>query len=284
MKLLTLCLVFMGYSAGASTDGPYRTELVQEPTTWQDEQFALDLYQQEYQEYLAKEERAKELEGGDGGKDGPMPKPPSASASPSPTPSFPPLPPLNPGYGPGYGYGGGYGSVSTGIYQLDAVINLALRVWEIIQQGKPSFTATTNNANALPEGARSAWDLQGWAKTPKVAVYKIRFLNSFNAEVGHFAFRLIFTYGGSVMGKGRYLSSVKIVPYTVNVPWGCKLDAKVDVMNTVAIGDPRNPTAQMELMISHELSSWVRTLSGSQSFIVKGDGSYQELGGFSSLR
>ncbi len=206
--------------------------------------------------------------------DDPVPVP---SAEPSPT--FPPLPPISP-----YPTYPTWPSTGSGDFRLDLILNLAEKLWQIIQDGRPTFTSTSAMANALPEGARSAWDLQGWVGTPRVAVYKIRFKNAFGAEVGHYSYRLMFTYGGNVHGKGRYLSSVKVVPDSVSVPWGCALDAKVDVVNTIALGDARNPTAQIELLVSHSLSSYFKTLTGSQSFLVKGDGNYQEIGGFKGLR
>ncbi len=176
------------------------------------------------------------------------------------------IPPYYPPYNPGGGSG----------FNLDQIVNIAREAWQVIQQGKPSATVASMNANALPEGARSAHDLQGWVKTPKVILYTVNF-KSMGQTIGYFKFRIGYTYGGNVDGRGKYLTSVKVVPADYKVPWNNVLDAKSEVQNTYSIEARDNPTAVMEFLFSWTLSGTFKFTGGSKQFVVRGDGSFEDI-------
>jgi hypothetical protein len=159
---------------------------------------------------------------------------------------------------------------------LDKIINIGKKVWGIVEAGRPIVSVRTDNANAVPQGV-SAWNqLEGW-QTPKSVTYRAVLKNGYNMEVVNLAYRLIYTYGGNVKGKGQYLTNVTVVPASINVAWGYDLDVQVDVPSVLNVGSSESPVGGMELLVKWRVKTTVSHVERSQSFFVRGDGSFAEL-------
>jgi hypothetical protein len=92
-----------------------------------------------------------------------------------------------------------------------------------------------------------------------------------------FSFRLLYTYGGNVEGKGRYLAHVTAVPLNVSVFWGYVFNSEIQIPNIVNVGSHENPVAGMEVLLKWQVKSILKHTEGSKSFFVQGDGKFFNL-------
>jgi hypothetical protein len=153
------------------------------------------------------------------------------------------------------------------------MVNLGKKVWVLLEKGKPVVDLKTDTASALPKGVKTWMNLSGW-KAPKSHVYRLRVENGFGITVIDYSFRVIYTSGGALNGKGRYLTQVSVIPDSVNVVWGFNLSSEVLVPNVVNVGTVQNPVAGMELLVKWTSKTLTSYVEGSKSFFVQGDGAF----------
>jgi hypothetical protein len=159
---------------------------------------------------------------------------------------------------------------------LDKIIHMGKKVWAIIAANKPVVNVRTDSASALPEGARGWESLEGW-QLPRARIFRITWENLYGIEVVNFSFRVLYTYGGNVNGKGRYLTRVTIVPRELSVAWGYTFNADATVPSVVNTGTRRDPVAGMELMLKWSVDTVMKHNEGTASFFVQGDGQFTDL-------
>lgn len=159
---------------------------------------------------------------------------------------------------------------------LDRIIAIGDKIWKIIERNKPVVNLSSQHVDLLPDGARSWNQLQGW-KTPQSRVYQTLYKNAYGMNVVEFNYRVIFTPGGNVNGKGQYLARVEIEPAVVNVAWGYKFSAQGEVFNPTNAGTRQSPIAAMELRLNWQVNTVLRHMQESTRFYVRGDGLFENL-------
>jgi hypothetical protein len=174
--------------------------------------------------------------------------------------------------------GGGGGSEPN--INLGEIINIAQKVWKIIEDNKPVVDVKTQYATALPAGL-THWDsLSGW-KAPKGTVYGFYAKNAYGMKVIDVEYQVLRTYGGSYNGKGRYLTAVTIEPLKVDVAWGYKFSLNVEIPDSsiVNVGTTADPVAAMMATVKWNIATTVKNSSGKSLYYMQGDGLFNELGG-----
>lgn len=159
---------------------------------------------------------------------------------------------------------------------LTDIVNLGKSIWQVVVDNQPVVDVSTQSASALP-GRTSDWrSMQGW-KSPRSLTYRMTYKNLYDMTVVDFSYRLLFTYGGNVGGKGQYLTNVTIVPANVNVTWGFKFSATASVPSITNAGTQQSPIAAAELLLSWKVTTVLQHEQTSSSYYVRGDGYFQEL-------
>jgi hypothetical protein len=159
------------------------------------------------------------------------------------------------------------------------IINIGKQVWEIIKNNGPVLEARTMNAHALPRGVE-CWDEMAEWQMPRSELYQVTYKNAYNMDVVKFRFRLLYTYGGSYNGVGRYLTNATIQYANVEVLWGFIFNASVEVPQVVNMGPVTAPMAGMQLTLNWSINTRPITLKrsvNSASFFVTGDGRRTQL-------
>ncbi len=198
----------------------------------------------------------------------PLPKPPSG-------------PQINPPVtgDPSSDFNNGLNQVNGTVAAIDAIVNLADKIWGIIEKNQPVVNITTNYANAVPYGTSHWSQLQGWTK-PEVKKYSFSMNNLYGAEVVKVDYQVHYTYNGNFQGKGKFLTGVTIEPINVVTAWGYKVSLVSEVPDsTIAnVGTHEDPIAAMQLQLRWTVHTAVKDISSKAIYYVRGDGIMQEIG------
>lgn len=170
----------------------------------------------------------------------------------------------------------GGGGLDESLIVLDQIINFGKKIWAIVEANKPVVNYKTDRADAMPAGIQTWQNLETW-NAPQAKVYRATYKNLFGMTVVDFAFRVLFTSGGSYKGKGQYLTHVTIVPANLNVAWGYNFDAQATIPSVVNNGTQAEPVAGMELLMNWTVKTVMKHHQSTMSFFVRGDGQFTNL-------
>jgi len=161
---------------------------------------------------------------------------------------------------------------------IDQIINIASKVWNIIQQNAPVVNIDTQYAAAVPQGI-TAWNQLSEWKKPKSYIYGFRAKNLYGASTVDVKYKVIFTPDGKYKGKGRYLTGVTVVPTVVNVSWGYRFSLTAQVPDSTIIneGTDEDPIASLQLKIAWRISSAIKSTDGASVYYIRGDGGFEEI-------
>jgi hypothetical protein len=159
---------------------------------------------------------------------------------------------------------------------VDQVINIGKKIWAILDAGRPVVNITTYTANALPQGLTCWADLTGW-NIPQSKVYRVTYENGFGADVVDFAYRVTYTAGGSLNGKGKYLTNATIMPADVAVSWGFTLNAQAEVPSVFNTGSKEDPVAGMQMLMKWQVKTVIDDVQQAESFYVGGDNTLKHM-------
>jgi len=161
---------------------------------------------------------------------------------------------------------------------LDQIIRMGKKVWKVVEAGRPVVNVNTMLSHALPQGAAHWSQFSGW-KNPVTRSYRMVCKNAYGMEVIQFEWRVQFTPGGGLDGKGQYLANVSIVPSSVYVAWGFTFNADAGMNLVTNAGSSANPLAAAELVLHWKASSVMSHYENTMSYYVRGDGQFKDLSG-----
>lgn len=163
---------------------------------------------------------------------------------------------------------------------IDKIINIAQKIWTIIEKNKPVVDVQNQYAAAVPSGITHWTQLGGW-KPPQGEVYRLTFKNLYGMKVVDVRFSVLRSYGGSYNGKGRYLTAVTIEPLAVDVLWAYKFTLSTEVPDTgiFNVGSAADPVAGMLVNVKWRVQTPINDTQGKGIYYVQGDGVFKEVGG-----
>lgn len=154
---------------------------------------------------------------------------------------------------------------------VDQVIGIGEKIWKIIEAGQPVVEVNTNTAGAVPSGITDWAQLENW-RLPVTKSYQITYKNSYGIKVVDFTFRVIFMSGGSYQGKGQYIANAQIIPVALDVAWGYKFNANVQISQVYNMGSKEDPLAGMQLFLKWNTGTVLKSINKSEAFFIQGDG------------
>jgi hypothetical protein len=156
------------------------------------------------------------------------------------------------------------------------IVNTAQEIWIIVEKNKPVVNLSHAYANALPQGIDNWLDMANWQK-PKAREFRVSYKNLYGINVVDFTFRLLYTAGGQVQGKGHYLSKVTVLPARLDVAWAYKFEAETVIEDVMNIGSEKDPEAAMRVLVKWQINTPLKHSQHSTSFGVYGKGDYEIL-------
>ena len=149
-------------------------------------------------------------------------------------------------------------------------------IYKIIDAGKPVVTiADVEAISVMPKTDKgediSALDLEFW-QVPRSKKFKVVATNGFGFSMISFEFLVIFAYGGSHNGKGKYITGAEISATDVTVGWGYDLDANFKLQSIFNTGSNDDPVAAAILEISYTMKTVIKEARSTKKFLVDGLG------------
>jgi hypothetical protein len=129
---------------------------------------------------------------------------------------------------------------------VDAIVNMAQKAWDIIKANAPVANVKFQFANALPKGLNDSSALTGFSNLNSKSV-RIWGTNMWGATVYDVTLTAVHQYGGQFNGKGQYLETVSVIPSNLSVLWGYTVNYSVENITTTNGGTAENPVAKMAL-------------------------------------
>ncbi|MEW5906525.1 MAG: hypothetical protein AB1734_07085 [Elusimicrobiota bacterium] len=161
---------------------------------------------------------------------------------------------------------------------IEKIINIAEKIWSIIEKNAPVVNINTQYATAVPDGITAWTQLQGWSR-PRTYTYGFYAENLYGVTVLDVKYKVAYTYGGNYRGKGKYLTGVTVIPEKVDLAWGYKFSMKAQVPDStvVNVGTHTDPKAAMQLKLNWTISTAIKSSDGTSVYYIEGDGGFAEI-------
>ncbi len=159
---------------------------------------------------------------------------------------------------------------------LDQIINMGKKIWTLVEANRPVVNLNFDSANAFPLGVQDANDLEGW-KTPFARAYRTTYENLYGVTVVDYTYQVMYTYGGTLNGFGRYIANAQIVPANLHVSWGYTFNASAKVQIVTNSGTKDNPVASMQLSQHWGLDTAISHEENTNTFYMTGAGEFKDL-------
>lgn len=164
------------------------------------------------------------------------------------------------------------------LVNIDSIVNIASKIWKIVEANAPVVNVDTKYATAYPQGVTSASQLAGWSR-PRSYTYSFYAENLYGMVMIDCKYKMSFTYGGSYKGKGKFLTGVAVIPTTVTAGWGYKfyMTAAVPDSTIANVGTDIDPVAAMQMKLSWTMKTVLKEIDGTSIYYVEGNGYFEEI-------
>ena len=157
-----------------------------------------------------------------------------------------------------------------GVIDIDTIINIGQKAWDIIKANQPVANIKYNFANALPQGIASSASLAGFSDLQSSSV-RLWGTNGFGMTVYDVTLTAVHQFGGNLDGKGHYLETVTILPSHVSVLWGYTVNYSVDTVNALNGGTKEDPIAKIALHAKFKVQTIVKKTEVNTVYQFRGD-------------
>lgn len=196
----------------------------------------------------------------------------TGEGTPTPTPTPVPAPEETPVPTPGPDKLERVGKVVSAARDM---IALGEAFYELIKKGKPTNVTEYAPVSVVPRDPTTKeyadpFDLENFSM-PVQQKY-VTVIKSAGIEVVRFAYTVVFSYGGSFEGKGKYLTGVLIVPSSVKTRFGWDVNATMKVSGIMNHGSKAAPVAGLMVTVKYQMNSWTAAFEQNDTFHITGRG------------
>jgi hypothetical protein len=193
------------------------------------------------------------------------------------------------GIGGGQGYVGGYNQEPPGkletagkvIQTARDMVALGEAIYSLVQKGKPTNVTEYAPISVVPRDPMTKeyadpFDLEGFSMpVEKSFVAKVK--NGSGKEVVNFNYKVIYSYGGSYNGAGKYLTNVIIVPGSIKTSFGWDFNATMKLSGIMNHGTKADPVAGVMVTVKYQMNSWSSAFERNDTIHITGNGELKTL-------
>jgi hypothetical protein len=162
---------------------------------------------------------------------------------------------------------------------VNDLIALGEKIYPLVQKGKPTIAVDYAPINVVPRDPITKQYVDPFDLTNTSDPVKKRFVasikNFFGAEAVRFEYMVVFSYGGSWNGKGKYIQNAMIIPVGVTASYGYDFVASMKLQGITNKGTAADPIATALLTMNYTIQGWGKSVNNTQVVHVTGLGEIQ---------
>lgn len=156
------------------------------------------------------------------------------------------------------------------------LVALGEAVYTLVQKGKPTNTTEYAPISVVPRDSATGayadpFDLENFS-IPVEKNYKVAIKNGNGKSVVDFAYKVVYSYGGSFNGSGSYLTNVMIIPSAVKTSFGWDFTATMKLSGIMNHGSKSDPVAGVMVGIKYQMNSWSTSFERNDTVHITGKG------------
>lgn len=160
------------------------------------------------------------------------------------------------------------------------MVGLGEQIYNLVRKGRPVINTQTAAISVMPrqgaDGFVDVMDTEGWSM-PSSTHIRADYKNGFGGVVVSFEYTIVFSYGGSHDGVGRYITGAQIIPSNVSVSYGFTFDSSMQLMSVANLGSRQNPVASAILNVKYTVGSMFKVIETSDTYQITGKGQLSKL-------
>jgi len=161
------------------------------------------------------------------------------------------------------------------------MVALGEAFYELVKKGKPTNVTEYAPISVVPRDPNTKehvdpFDLENFSM-PVEKNFVTSIKNGMGQEVVKFSYKVLFSYGGSYNGKGRYLANVIIVPGSIRTSFGWDFSATMKLSGIMNHGTKENPIAGVMVTVKYQMNSWVAAFERNDTIHITGNGYVKNL-------
>lgn len=156
------------------------------------------------------------------------------------------------------------------------IVALGEAIYDLVKKGKPTNVTEYAPISVVPKDPMTKeivdiFDLEGFSM-PVEKAYVAKVSNGVGKEVVQFTYKVMYSYGGSFNGAGKYLSGVIIVPQSVRTSFGWEFNASMKLSGMMNHGTKADPIAGVMLTIKYQMNGWSTAYERNDTIHITGAG------------
>lgn len=158
-------------------------------------------------------------------------------------------------------------------------VALGEAVYELVKKGKPNNVTTYAPVSVVPTNPETkqpvdVFDLEGFG-IPTQKKFTAKLTNGAGLVVISFDYMVVYSYGGSYNGKGKWISSASIIPVAVRTSFGWDFNAEMKVSGIMNHGSKADPVAGLILTVKYSMKSWSSAYERNDTIHMTGKGDFK---------
>lgn len=155
------------------------------------------------------------------------------------------------------------------------IVALGESIYTLVTKGKPKNTTEYAPINVVPKDPSSkeqidVFDLEGFSM-PVEKSYVAKIIAG-GKEVVNFTYKVMFSYGGSYNGAGKYLMNVIVIPGSVKTSWGWEFNATMKLSGVMNHGTKADPVAGIMVTMKYKMDSLTSSFERNDTIHITGRG------------
>jgi len=156
------------------------------------------------------------------------------------------------------------------------MVALGEAIYDLVKKGKPTNVTEYAPISVVPRDPITKeyvdpFDLEGFSMPVEKNFITI-IKNGFGQAVVKFSYKVLYSYGGSYNGKGRYLANVIIVPGSIRTSFGWDFTASMKLSGIMNHGTKENPVAGIMVTVKYQMNSWITAFERNDTIHINGNG------------
>lgn len=168
------------------------------------------------------------------------------------------------------------------------VVALGEAIYALVEKGRPKVTTEYAPISILPRDPSNSaadpaqryavdpFDMEGFSfPVEKMITAKVKSPTGKESVV--FQYKVIYSYGGSYNGAGKYLTGINIIPASIKVAHGWTFNSSMKLSGMMNHGTRANPIVGAMITIKYSMGSTTQAFERNDTIYISGDGSMKAM-------